>query len=131
MQARRAKPTDKLVVVIDDDRTILQAMDGLLQSWGYRVVTAVSDAEALHQLAGRRPDLIICDHRLTKGTFGHQAIERLREAFEIPAMLITGDSAPLEPQESGAGRHRTLFKPLNPNLLKEALEAAFKDKPRG
>jgi two-component system, sensor histidine kinase len=132
MQARRAKPTDKLVVVIDDDRTILKAMAGLLQSWGYRVVTAVSDDEALQQLSdlGGRPDLIISDHRLTKGTFGYQAIERLREAFEIPALLITGDSVPLEPQESSAGRYRTLLKPLNPNLLKEALDAAFKDKPR-
>ena len=34
MQARRDRPKGKLVVVIDDDRTILQAMAGLLRSWG-------------------------------------------------------------------------------------------------
>ena len=132
MQARGERPTGKLVVVIDDDRTILQAMDGLLQRWGYRVVTAVSDAEALYLLSdlGRRPDLIICDYRLAEGKFGFQAIERLRRAFEIPAMLITGDSAPLEAQQGGANRYRVLFKPLNPNLLKDAMDETFKDKHR-
>ena len=127
MRARRTTPQDKLVVVIDDDRAILEAMEGLLRAWGYSVVTAVSGADALHRLAelGRRPDLIVCDHRLSQGEFGTQAIERLREVFEIPALLITADRA----SDVREGRYQMLLKPLNPDLLRDAIDEALKDKP--
>ena len=69
MKAHRA---NKLVVVIDDDPLVLEATGGLLRSWGFQVVAAESHAEALAQLAkqGRRPDLIICDYRLSEGARG-------------------------------------------------------------
>jgi CheY-like chemotaxis protein len=127
MRGQHDQSNGKLVAVVDDDNTILQAMDGLLQSWGYNVVTAVSDAEALYRIADlrRRPDLIICDYRLAEGQFGFQAIERMRAALEIPAMLITGESTGLDTQEGGIDRSRMLFKPLNPNELKEAVAQVF------
>jgi CheY-like chemotaxis protein len=127
MQARSGTPADKLVVVIDDDRTILQAMEGLLRGWGYDVVVAASETQALDRLAasGRRPDLIISDHRLAEGRLGFQAIGRLREAFEIPALLITADRT----VDAPASRDRVLLKPLNPDRLKDALDQAFKGKP--
>src|ERR1043166_8058048 len=127
MQGRRT-PAPKLVVVIDDDRNILKAMDGLLEGWGYRVVTAESEAAALYALAdlGQRPDLIICDHRLAEGRFGFQAIERLRAAFEIPAMVITGECTSGDAEARG---YRTLLKPLNPDLLKSTIDGLFARKP--
>jgi len=72
MKATRTAPVAKLVVVIDDDPLILEATEGLLRSWGCSVVTAESCDEALVRLAeteaGRRPDLIVCDYRLSRGT---------------------------------------------------------------
>jgi hypothetical protein len=50
MKATRTAPVDKLVVVIDDDPLILEATEGLLQSWGCCVVTAQSCEEALNPL---------------------------------------------------------------------------------
>jgi CheY-like chemotaxis protein len=131
LQARRGTPGGKIVVVIDNDRAILQAMEGLLRIWGYRAVTAVSDSEALDRLAhlGYRPDLIVCDDWLAGGTFGVQAIERLREAFEIPAILITGGRTPVDAREGRASHYQTLLKPLKPELLKDAIDQVFKDKP--
>ena len=116
-------PTAKLVVVIDDDRLTLEAMGGLLRSWGYRVVTAVSDDEALDRLDGRRPDMIVCDFHLTDGKTGLQAIDRLRGAFEIPAILITGNGAAARAQ---AGRYPILFKPVDPASLKQAIERTLR-----
>ena len=43
-ESERAR--DKLVMVIDDERTVLQALNLLLEMWGYRVVAAESDDEA-------------------------------------------------------------------------------------
>ena len=118
--AVRRESGRKLVVVIDDDRLVLQATSGLLRSWGFKVVTAECHAEALAQLAehGRRPDLIVCDYRLSEGAVGTDVIERLRHAFEIPALLISGDPKSFQ---SEGGTYHLLHKPVNPEALRSAL----------
>src|ERR1700688_1847199 len=105
----------KLVVVIDDDPLVLEATGGLLRSWGCRVVAAESYGEAIRQLSeiGQWPDLIVCDYRLPQVPTGVDAIEMLRDAFEIPALLISGDAT--SPQrDNGVGGYRLLHKPVSP-----------------
>lgn len=113
---------NKLVVVIDDNLLVLEATGGLLRSWGFDVVTAESEAKAVAQLAkeGRRPDLIVCDYRLSEGATGVDAIERLRGAFEIPALLISGDAASPEPSSATGGYH-LLHKPVDADTFRTAL----------
>jgi two-component system, sensor histidine kinase len=110
----------KLVVVIDDDPLVREATGMLLRSWGCRVVTAESHDEALTRLAasevGRRPDLIVCDYRLSKGATGIDAVERLRSAFEIPALLISGDGS-----SPPSGPYHLLHKPVNAEAFRAAL----------
>jgi CheY-like chemotaxis protein len=123
MKASRAS---KLVVVIDDDPLVLEATGGLLRSWGFLVVAAESHAEAMAQLAkqGRRPDLIICDYRLSEGARGIEVIERLRSAYKIPALLISGDgAAPLA--ETDPGSYNLLHKPLDAAKFHAALVDAL------
>lgn len=117
MQMAQHAPAAKLVVVIDDDPVILEAMDGLLRSWGYQVVTAASDEAAIARLAShaQRPDLIISDYHLGDGKTGAQAIERLRTSFEIPALLITGGTGPVRPQRGH--RYHLMRKPVEPAAL--------------
>ncbi len=121
----RRAPAPKLVVVIDDDPLVLEATGGLLRSWGFRVITAETDAEAMMRLAGegQRPDLIVCDYRLSEGARGTEVIERLRSAFEIPALLISGDgAAPMA--DSGPGSYNLLHKPLDAAKFRAALVGA-------
>jgi len=121
-------PSAKLVVVIDDDPMVLEGMSGLLRSWGYQVLTAATEDAALASLAaqGRRPDLIVCDYRLAGGRNGVQAVEQLREAFEIPALIITGGVAPARPQERRATHYELMHKPVDPTALHETLREALK-----
>src|SRR5215470_5920667 len=120
-------PSAKLVVVIDDDPMVLEGMSGLLRSWGYQVVTAATEEAALADLAaqGRRPDLIVCDYRLAGGRNGVQAVEQLRDAFEIPALIISGSFAPARPQERRATRYELMHKPVDPTALHETLREAL------
>jgi DNA-binding NtrC family response regulator len=57
------------------------------------VIAAQSYCEAITKLAesGARPDLIVCDYRLSHGATGVDAVESLRNVFAIPALLISGD----------------------------------------
>jgi two-component system, sensor histidine kinase len=118
MKAPRAS---KLVVVIDDDPLVLEATGGLLRSWGCRVVAVESCEEAMTKLSeiGQRPDLIVCDYRFPEGPTGVDAIEMLRDAFEIPALLISGDAN--SPQSSAQGGYHLLHKPVNAAAFRAAL----------
>jgi two-component system, sensor histidine kinase len=115
-----------LILVIDDEVAIQEAMRSLLESWGHSVITAGSGAQMLEQIAdcSSRPALIICDYRL-HGEDGIAVIQRLQQEFndEIPAMLVTGDTAPsrlLEARESG---YMLLHKPLSAERLRAAIGA--------
>jgi CheY-like chemotaxis protein len=123
MRASRTAPA-KLVVVIDDDPLVREATGMLLRSWGCRVVTAESYDDAVTRLAtsepDRRPDLIVCDYHLSRGTTGVDAVKRLRSAFEIPALLITGDASS-PPGETSPGGYHLLHKPVNAEAFRAAL----------
>jgi two-component system, sensor histidine kinase len=112
----------KLVVVIDDNPLVLEATRGLLRSWGCQVVTAESCDEAMRELAGigRRPDLIVCDYRLPQGPTGVDTIEILRNAFQIPALLVSADVSTLQ-SEAGPGSYYVLSKPVNAAAFRAAL----------
>jgi len=116
-----------LIAVIDDEATILQATRGLLEQWDCTVVTAASGAEAMHALStsARAPDAIVCDYRLRAGESGLAVIEALRTEFneEIPALLITGDTAPGPLREIQASGMHVLHKPVDEKALRESLGA--------
>jgi CheY-like chemotaxis protein len=103
-------------------------MQALLTSWGHEVIAAGALAElrpALLPLA-RVPGLVICDYRLRGGENGLQVIGLLRDEFnddELPALLITGDTAPERLQEAAASGLKVLHKPLDPALLRLEVEA--------
>jgi signal transduction histidine kinase/CheY-like chemotaxis protein len=111
----------KLVVVIDDDTLVLDAIGGELRKWGCCVVATDSFDSALASLgAGSRPDLIISDYRLANGRSGIATIAQLRAALgtDIPAFLLSGDTAPERLREARASGHHLLHKPVRPMRLR-------------
>jgi signal transduction histidine kinase/CheY-like chemotaxis protein len=114
-----------LIVAIDDDAAVRTAMIQLLASWGHEVVAAGSGEEALTALADcpTRPDLIICDYRLRDGENGIEVIRRVQAEFneEIPALLLTGDTAPERLREAEESGFPLLHKPLAHARLRAAV----------
>lgn len=111
-----------LVAVIDDEEEILTAMRGLLTSWGLSVVTATTGCAALAQL-DKAPGVLLCDYRLRDSETGLNVIEKFRAAFDtaIPAVLITGDTAPESVRAIKASGHALLYKPVRPAKLRALL----------
>ena len=115
----------QMVLVIDDEEPIREGLRGLLQEWGYQAMTAASAAQAehvAHALEGRI-DLILSDLHLGGEADGLEAIDRVRLwcRHEVPAILITGDTAHGEIRRIAASGHMVLFKPVQPRRLFEAL----------
>lgn len=121
----------KVVLVIADASIVLEGTGGLLGKWGYSVLTTGSDEAALIRLAEsqQRPDLIVSDYHLASGKTGIQAIERINAAFGsyIPAILISGDTAP-EPLRDAKDRgYILLHKPVDPMRLRAVMHKFFRD----
>jgi signal transduction histidine kinase/ligand-binding sensor domain-containing protein/CheY-like chemotaxis protein len=114
-----------LVVVIDDDEIILDAMRALLENWGCAVTTALSGKDAIDMLgaSSKAPDILICDYRLHVNENGMDTITMLQNEFnrEIPALLVTGDTSSDMIHSLHLGQIQVLHKPLRAELLRDAL----------
>ncbi len=119
----------RIVLVIDDERDVLQATALLLGQWGCAVLTAESgeQAQALLRREGLVPDVILSDLRLRDNETGIDAIAAIRAALRqpVPAVLLTGDTAPERIRLARESGHRLLHKPLQPARLRAALQRAM------
>jgi signal transduction histidine kinase len=84
----------QLVVLIEDDTEVVEAMRTVLADWGCELVVDRDASGAAAQLhaRGRTPDAIVADWRLGGSEDGLQAIERLQARFGTArAALVTGE----------------------------------------
>src|SRR5690606_3653472 len=79
------------VLCVDNDRPILDAMEGLLTGWGcdVRLARSLRDIDRDRVLVGWLPDLVLMDYHLDQ-TSGLDAIEWLRHNVggHLPAALV-------------------------------------------
>lgn len=118
-------PDDALVVLVDDESAILRGMAELFDNWHIDLITAHSAEEAVQWLdtIGRVPDVIVSDYRLPDDTDGIEVITRIREKYarDIPAILVTGDTAPDTILRISRAGFPLLHKPLRPAKLRALL----------
>lgn len=93
-------------------------------AWGYEAVAAVSEQQAIENLRGNPPRLVIADWRLRDGHTGGDAIRRLCQLFGIviPALIVTGETAPGRLKEIAQHGWPVLHKPVSPPALRKAVE---------
>ena len=119
-QAGLERLEQMLLVVIDDDPTICEATKMMLELYGAQVITAESGDAAIQSLifSPRTPDLILSDYRLIDET-GLECIEKIRGEFneDIPAIIVTGDTAPNELKLLQDGGLEVLYKPVPAETL--------------
>ena len=118
------------VLVIDDDEAVLSAMAQLLQNWGCDVDTASTIEHALVLAQLQAPEVLISDYRLRSQHTGAEAIAEVRKLLgtAVPALLITGDTAPERLREALSAGVPLLHKPLAPGDLHLALVKLLGDR---
>jgi two-component system, sensor histidine kinase len=118
-------PDNALAVLVDDESAILHGMAELFDNWNIDLVTAHNAEEAAQSLTSlaRVPDIIVSDFRLPNDTDGIEVIARLRQQFghDIPAIMVTGDTAPDTIQRINLAGIPILHKPLRPAKLRALL----------
>lgn len=76
------------ILLIDDDRTLLQLLGKYLEQAGHQVSTADDGKEGLRTLYANHPDLVILDVMMPE-LDGWQVCERIREMSDVPVIMLT------------------------------------------
>ena len=81
------KSQKKTIMVVDDEKYILQTVSDLLSLEGYNVVKANSGTESLKKLKKTRPDLILLDFFMP-GMSGREVCEKIRANAELNDLKV-------------------------------------------
>ena len=105
------------VLVVDDDREIVQAIALLLEKEGYQALKAYNGLEALELAMGRSVQLILLDVMMPK-LDGLSALMKIREKRNLPVIVLSAkseDSDKILGLSMGADDY--VSKPYNPQEL--------------
>ncbi len=114
------------VLVVDDEKNIVQLAKMYLASEGYTVDSAFDGADALDKVKARRPDLVVLDLMMPK-VDGWEVCRRLRQETDIPIIILTArgdDVDKILGLELGADDYVT--KPFNPRELVARVKAVLR-----
>ncbi|PMQ03240.1 Sensory/regulatory protein RpfC [Dyella sp. AD56] len=111
------------ILVIDDDEAVRLGMLQLLRSWGCHCFVAQSYDEALQLARSHGPELVISDYRLRERQTGAEIIAALRAELGsgLPALIVTGDTAPQRLREATSSGIPLVHKPVSPVQLYHAM----------
>jgi two-component system alkaline phosphatase synthesis response regulator PhoP/OmpR family response regulator RpaB len=114
------------ILVVDDDKDIVQTIKGNLELDGYEVLTASDGHSCLQMAREQRPDLIILDLNLPD-IDGIKACQIMRREYDFPIIMLTareGVSDKVLGLECGADDY--IVKPFNSLELSARIKSILK-----
>ncbi len=123
---------DLVVLCVDNEPDILEAMNLLLDRWGCpTVMLAQTQAQAAQQvLMHGSPDFVLVDYHLDDQSHGLQVMQHLDNILgtQLPAIVITADrTSELEAAVRARG-YGLLLKPIRPAALRALMTNMLKTK---
>ncbi len=126
--------TDK-VLIIDDDKELVEAMETLLSTKGYKVTTASNGQEGFRKSKEEVPQIILLDVMMSHKSEGFDIARSLKneeKTKNIPIVIITGIRKEMnlpfgfEPDSDWLPVKAVLEKPVKPELLLETVRDNIK-----
>ncbi len=125
IKAKKSNPvsdklTDAIVLCIDDDQNILDAMTELLSIWQCDVRTACNSSDWQDALNGATPNIILADIHLGTSISGLNVVDNIFLKFgrPIPTIVISADQSEKMILEASRKGHSILAKPVKPAALR-------------
>ncbi|HEY0588156.1 MAG TPA: EAL domain-containing protein [Pseudoduganella sp.] len=123
-----AEESRNTLLIVDDEASIVRALQRELRGEGYRILTASSAEEGLALLARHQVQVIISDQRMP-GMSGTEFLSRAKETYPDTIRLMLSGYAELE-AALDAVNHGAVFriftKPWNDDAMRRHVREAFR-----
>jgi two-component system, OmpR family, alkaline phosphatase synthesis response regulator PhoP len=112
-----------VILLVDDEEHILNFLKTKLKLLSYEVILAGNGLEALEQVQGQEPDLVVLDVMMPKKD-GLETLKELRTFSPVPVIMLSarGDDSD-RIKGLGLGADDYIAKPFNPDELVARIEA--------
>ena len=123
---RESREPDPVIAIVDDDPSVRDGLQALIESAGWRAETFGSAQEFLAHLTAEAPSCLVLDLQMP-GLSGLDLQKRMAEVgLEIPIVFLTGHgNIPTSVQAMKAGAVEFLTKPFDEQKLLTAIEEAI------
>jgi CheY-like chemotaxis protein len=120
----------KTIVLADDSVTIQKVVELTFMDEDYRVVAFGNGDEALSNLYGLSPDVVIADVHMP-GATGYEVCRRVKAGHPgVPVLLLVGTFEPFDEQQAkAAGADAFLKKPFDSQELLRLVERLLASRP--
>lgn len=131
------------ILIIDDDRDLVESIRIVLESRKYGVRSAYNGKEGFQKIQEKAPDLIILDVMMATDTEGFSLAYKLRNnpAYkEIPIIMVTGFTKKMAETGPEKFQHimgenwpvtQFLEKPIDPEELLSVIEGVLEETSKG
>ncbi|MDD5657400.1 MAG: response regulator [Elusimicrobia bacterium] len=128
-----ADPKEKLILLVDDDESLLDLLEHVVRKEGFRADRAADGLEALRKVSALLPDLVVLDFMLP-GKGGYEVLRELQATGNgnIPILVVTGrqlDRKQIELVRLESNVKDFLVKPLRPAALVSQIHNILKTRP--
>ncbi|HOX56634.1 MAG TPA: response regulator [Candidatus Paceibacterota bacterium] len=117
------------ILIVEDDDLQYEIYEEALSK--YELTRVRNGSEALAQIPGNRPDLLILDHVLSEGELGLEFLPALKELLPfVPVIIVSGAlevHQQLQALQGPRRAHYCLTKPVDIHTLKRTVETALKE----
>ena len=115
--------TPKTLLVVDDDKAILQIMKTMLESDGFSVILCQNGREAIDALRRVKISAVLLDLHLLTPDDGFEVLSKIKSIEpEIPVIMVTGSHDEAEARRAfELGAWDYLTKPVDFAYLKNIL----------
>lgn len=119
---------EKKILVVDDDKTILESFRDILQSRGYSVDTARTGLEAINKSEARYYNLALLDIKLPDMEGTELLIKMHQDTPKMMKIMVTGyPSLENAVKALNLGADAYIIKPVKPEDLLKVVEEKLKE----
>jgi len=124
----KGKRKMKNILIIDDNKEVIDIFKQLLLDEGYRVSTANNGTSGVLLFLRQNFDLVITDLNM-QGMNGLDVIKRINNIIKVPIILMSSDYLPVEPDEARfMGVNAVISKTIDDYDFCELVEYCLEDK---
>ena len=104
----------RTILIVDDERSIIQSLDGILKDEGFEVFAAESGTAALAKIEEEMPDLVLLDIWMP-GMDGIETLIKIKELHPFPQVIMMSGHGTIETavKATKLGAYDFIEKPLS------------------